>query len=123
MNCQIVNILYDLKEQSQGSKEVCCYVFKRAKTSYCNKSGKKASCTCTAFVDKCELLETIIKKLQAMNKSYLSHYFLIINDKVHWDRFWWKKQQQNTLYSQSIALKGKRQVQSAHFSGKQHTIQ
>lgn len=51
--------------------------------------------------------------------------FFVVNDKVYWKKMFLKNTQHHTLwldYSQNIAFKEKRQVQSAHFSGKQQTL-
>ena len=55
---------------------------------------------------------------------YLIHRFFIINDFIYWRRFL-SETEHDTLwfdYSQNINFTEKRQVQSAHFSGRQHTL-
>ena len=62
--------------------------------------------------------------IQSVAVHYLIHRFLIINDFTYWRRFL-SETEHYTLwldYSQTINFTEKRQVQSAHFSGRQHTL-
>ena len=127
-SCQIVNIAADLKNHLShfelNVKKVNYYVFETVTTKYFNKSGKQVSYTRTARVDKNESLLSIIDRLQQLAKNYLLHRFSVINDQIYWKEFL-ETTSHHTLwldYSQNIAFTEKRQVQSAHFSGKQHTL-
>ena len=79
----------------------------------------------TARVDKHDSFETIINKLQVLAEKYLLHQFFVVNDKRYWKKKILQVTQYYTLwldYSQNIAFTEKKQVQSAHFSGRQHTL-
>ena len=80
--------------------------------------------TQTAHVDKNDLIENIAKQLQILAEKYLLHRFFVVNDKCYWKKFL-DQTEHYTLwldYSQNIAFKEKKQAQSAHFSGRQHTL-
>ena len=77
------------------------------------------SYTRTAHVNKHDTIESII-----LSKQYLLHCFFVVNDKCYWKKFL-DKTEHHTLwldYTQNIAFNEKKQVQPAHFSGKQHTL-
>ena len=80
--------------------------------------------TQTAHVDKNDLIENIAKQLQILAEKYLLHRFFVVNDKCYWKKF--LDQTEHYIlwldYSQNIAFKEKKQAQSAHFSGRQHTL-
>ena len=70
------------------------------------------------------MIQNIISQLQSVAMHYLIHRFFIINDFIYWRRFL-SETEHDTLwfdYSQNINFTEKRQVQSAHFSGRQHTL-
>ena len=93
-------------------------------TKYFNKNGKQLSYTCTAHVDKNESLHSIIDQLQQLAKNYLLHRFSVVNDKIYWKEFL-ETTGNHTFwldYFLNIAFTEKKQVQSAHFSGRQHTL-
>ena len=105
-------------------KKVNYYVLEAVTTKYFNKNGKKVSYTRTARVDKNESLHSIIDQLQQLAKNYLLHRFSVVNGKIYWKEFL-ETTGNHTLwldYSQNIAITEKKQVQSAHFSGRQHTL-
>ena len=117
--CEIVDILTDLEGivNQHGQKEILYYMFETVTTNYYNKNGCKVSYKRNARVDKRESLWDVIRKLQGIAPLYLTH------------RFFWKNFLNSTPhhvlwmdYSQNIAFKEKRQVRSAHFSGKQQTL-
>ena len=125
-NCKIVNISNDLKNYLPNvqAKNVHYYVFETVETQYYNKSGKLVSYMHNARVDKYDSVETIINKLQVLAEKYLLHCFFMVNDKVYRKKFL-QTTQYYTLwldYSQNIAFTEKKQVQSTHFSGRQHTL-
>ena len=105
-------------------KKVHYYVFETVTTKYLNKNGKQVSYTCTAHVDKNKSLHSIINQLQQLAKNYLLHRFSAVNDKIYWKEFL-ETTGNHTLwldYSQNTAFTEKKQVQSAHFSGRQHIL-
>ena len=123
-----MNIGEDLKDQLSdfelNVKKVNYYVFETVTTKYFNKNGKQVSYTRTARVGKNESLHSIIDQLQQLAKNYLLHRFSVVNDKIYWKEFL-EATGNHTLwldYSQNIAFTEKKQVQSAHFSGRQHTL-
>ena len=105
-------------------KVVSFYVFEAVKTKCFSKLGKDVSYDRTARVDKKDLIQNIISQLQSAAMHYLIHHFFIINDFTYWRRFL-SETEHYTLwldYPQNINFTKKRQVQSAHFSGRQHTL-
>ena len=75
-------------------------------------------------VDKRVLLLDCISKLQGLTVPYLLYQFLVCCDTVYWKEFLFQTYHYVLWldYSQNLVLKGKRQVQSAHFLGKQQTL-
>ena len=93
-------------------------------TQYYNKSGKLITDSQTARVDKHNFVKNITDLLQLLPQRYIVHRFFVINNKVYWKKFC-QTTEHHTLwldYSQNIAFTEKKQVQSAHFSGRQHTL-
>ena len=89
-----------------------------------NKLGKEVSYDRTARVDKTDSVQNIISQLQSVAMHYLIHCFFIINNFIYWQRFL-SETEHYTLwldYSQNINFTEKKQVQSAHFSQRQHTL-
>ena len=100
------------------------YVFETAVTNYFSKIGEEKSYTQTTQVNKKEPLSHVISQLQSQALAFLKHRFFVINDKIYSPRFL-ENCEHHVLwldYSQNIALIEKMQVQSAHFSGKQHLL-
>ena len=75
-------------------------------------------------VDKRVPLLDCISKLQGLTVPYLLYQFLVCCDTVYWKEFLFQPYHYVLWldYSQNLVLKGKRQVQSAHFLGKQQTL-
>ena len=124
--CEILSTSADLKDQrlDEDKKVVSFYVFETVKTKYFNKLGKEVSYDRNACVDKKDLIQNIISQLQSVAVHYLIYRFLIINDFTYWRRFL-SETEHYTLwldYFQTTNFTEKRQVQSAHFSGRQHTL-
>ena len=101
-----------------------CFVFENVFMKYFNKHEKEVKYKRTARVDKREPLLDCISKLQELTVPYLLHQFSVCCDTVYGKEF--LSQTSHYVlwldYSQNLALKEKRQVQSAHFSGKQQTF-
>ena len=57
------------------------YIFERIETSY-DKNGLLKSYKRTARVDKKELFDIVVSKLQALFKGYLQHRFVVANDRI-----------------------------------------
>ena len=125
-NCKITCISDDLKNDMAKikSKKVHYYVFETVETKYHKKHGKLVTYTRTARVDKNDLLENIARQLQILAEKYFLHRFFVVNEKCCWKKFL-DQTEHYTLwldYSQNIAFKEKKQAQSVHFSGRQHTL-
>ena len=124
-----MNIGEDLKDQLSdfelNMKKANYYVFETVTTKYFNKNGKQVSYTRTARVDKNESLHSIIDQYDSsLPKNFLLHHFSVVNDKIYWKEFLETKGN-HTLwlnYSQNIAFTEKKQVQSAHFSGREDIL-
>ena len=115
VNCKITNISNDLV--TVKSKKAHYYIFETVQTQYYNKNGKLTSYTCTARVNKHDIIESIISQLQILSEQYLFHRFFIVNDTCYWKKFLHKTEYRTLWpdYSQNIAFNEKKQVQSAHF--------
>ena len=107
-----------------GNTMFSCYVFENVFMKYFNKHEKEVKYKRTARVDKREPLLDCISKLQELTVPYLLHQFSVCCDTVYGKKF--LSQTSHYVlwldYSQNLALKEKRQVQSAHFLGKQQTL-
>ena len=98
--------------------------FSNVATSYFNTARKKVVYNRTTRVDKHESLSSVIMELQHLSQKYLLHRFNVSNDNYYWKLFL-ETTESYVLwldYSQNIKLTEKNQVQSAHFSGRQHTL-
>ena len=85
VNCKITNISNDLV--TVKSKKAHYYIFETVQTQYYNKNGKLTSYTCTARVNKHDIIESIISQLQILSEQYLFHRFFIVNDTCYWKKF------------------------------------
>ena len=105
------------------AKNVHHYIFETVETQYYNKSGKLVSYISTARVDKHDSMKTITNKLQVLAEKYFLHRFFVVIDKIYWKKFLQAIQYYKLwLDSQNIAFAEKKQVQSAQFWGRQHTL-
>ena len=122
-SCKLLDIKSDLKGNLMR-KEVSYYIFEKVLTHYFSSVGEKVHYARTTRVNKKDSLGYLITLLQDSVESYLTHRWYVINDEVFWKKFaascpyyiLWMD------YSQNIAFKEKKQVQSAHYSGLQHTL-
>ena len=92
---------------------------------YFNKSGEKKSYERITRVDyhNVPLIE-LYEILLGMGRGYLKHRHSVATDKVYWQKFL-EQTDKHVIwmdYSQNINLTPKYEVQSAHFSGRQHTL-
>ena len=103
---------------------VSYYIYENVFTKYFNKHGKEVEYKRTVRVDKREPLLDGISKLQKLTVPYLPHQFSVCCDTVYWKEFLSQTSHYELWlgYSQNLALKEKRQVQSALFSGKHQTL-
>ena len=121
-NCKIAEIVNNVL--SNSSQLASYYVFETTVTNYFNKQGEEKSYTRATRVNKKKPLSQVVSQLHSQALVYLKHRFFVINDKIYWPRFL-ENCEQHVLwlgYSQNIALTDKMQVQSAHFSGKKHSL-
>ena len=122
--CRVTNIANDLCGENDLNISVSYYIFSNVATSYFNTAGKKVVYNRTTRVDKHESLSSVIMELQHLSQKYLLHRFNVSNDNYYWKLFL-ETTESYVLwldYSQNIKLTEKNQVQSAHFSGRQHTL-
>ena len=103
---------------------VSYYIYENVFTKYFNKHRKEVEYKRTVRVDKREPLLDGISKLQKLTVPYLPHQFSVCCDTVYWKEFLSQTSHYELWlgYSQNLALKEKRQVQSALFSGKHQTL-
>ena len=117
-------LLKGINDNKVSDKKITYYAFETETETYFNVKGKKVTYTRTAWKDKKEKLSEIICKLRDSLKYYVIHRFCISNDKYYW-KYFVEHSKFYTLwidYSVNIALKEKKQAQSAHYSGKQSTL-
>ena len=127
--CKITDINHDLRGELKDNCKESYYVFERVDTHYFNSNGKKVMYKCTARVDKKNTSKKHCKDVAACSKvisasSFLHHRYYICNDMHYWKKFL-ENMQYYTIwmdYYQKIKFAEGKQVQSAHFSGKQHTL-
>ena len=126
-NCKpadITSYLHDNMTDELPKTIMPYYVYENVSTKYYNKQGKEVFYDRTARLDEREPLADCIVKLQELAVPYLLHQFSVCCDTVYWNEF--LNQTSHYVlwlnYSQNFALKEKKQVQSAHFSGKQQTL-
>ena len=115
----------DLPPVETEDKKLHSYVkFKPTLTTYYNTEGKLVHYTrCARNVEQA-LLEEMHSMLQNEGKKYLEHRHFVSLDKAFWPKF----QSECPVpilhldYSENVKLTPKNEVQSAHFSGRQHTL-
>ena len=124
--CEPLNVQEDLVNEDEATKKkvVSYYLFERVNTEYFDTNGQKKIYKRTTQVDHKGLFVDIIKKLDECSRNYLKHRYRVANDNIYWKKLINHTDQQILWldYSQNINFKEKRQVQSAHFSGKQFTL-
>ena len=124
--CEPLNVQEDLVNEDEATKKkvVSYYLFERVNTEYFDTNGQKKIYKRTTRVDHKGLFVDIIKKLDECSRNYLKHRYRVANDNIYWKKLLNHTDQQILWldYSQNINFKEKRQVQSAHFSGKQFTL-
>lgn len=104
--------------------KIMYYVFEKCMTIGWNREGKKYEYERTAHVNTSATLNELFQKLHESTESYLVHRYNVAVDKVFWKEFS-EVCQMNIFhidYSENIKLKPKYEAQSAHFSGRQHTL-
>ena len=99
-------------------------MFERVPTYFYNNSGEKVSYVRTARVDKTANLPFIYDLLLSLAKKYIIHRYFVGIGNVFWSRFTFNYEFPVLTfdYSENITLKPKHEAQSAHFSGRQHTL-
>ena len=114
----------DLFPETKEENQLCYYVYERKIKCYKVKDDKDAQYTRTARVDKKDKVFAIVGKLVQISQSYLKHRSHVDNVSrvlpIFKDGFSGKYIE--LYFSGNLALRPKHEVQSAHFSGKQHTL-
>ena len=113
----------DLFPETKEENQLCYYVYERKIECYKGKDDKDAQYTRTARVDKKDKVSTIVGNLVQVAQIYLKHRSYVDNVSralpMIKDGFSGKYIELD--FSENLALRPKHEVQSAHFSGKQHT--
>ena len=123
--CKITDIEKDLENESASlSKKVRYYVFE---TVYYNKKGKLVSYNLILVrlvLIKKNHSRLLLKSFNFRQKITYYTNFFVVNDKVYWKNFLGETTYYTLWldYSQNIAFTEKKQVQSANFSVRQHTL-
>ena len=118
------NIIDERAKDYNWSKPVSYYQFVSVTETYFNKKGKQIHYKHISRKDKDVTLKEVYDLLLKDAKDYLMHRYNVLLDKV----FWQQHLDQTNIpvvwmdYSQNIKLVEKKQVQSTHFSGRQHTL-
>ena len=98
--------------------------FQPTKTRFFNTQGKPVEYTRCARTELKALLNDMQRLLIEGGIGYLQHCFFVSLDKAFWLRF--KSECLCPIihidYSENIQLTPKNEVQSAHYSGRQHTL-
>ena len=116
--------MLDLFPETKAEKEVCFYSYERKTESYKGKDGQDVHYTRTARVDKKEKLSVVVDNLLQTSSPYLKYRSYV--DNVHIVLPMLKEGFSGKYieldFSENLALRPKHEAQSAHFSGKQHTL-
>ena len=114
----------DSNKRYNWNQEVPYYIFKTVTEVFYDKEGVKKTYNRTARVDKKDSLKVVYNLLHSLSRDYLEHRFFVSCDKVYWEKFLNETEHYVVWmdYSQNIAFTPKFEVQSSHFSGKQHTL-
>ena len=100
------------------------YVFEKVLTVGWNREGKRYEYERTGRVNKVATMKELHEYLQEGAEAYLEHRYNVAADKVFWKEFCavCEKDIFHIDYSENIKFKPKFEAQSAHFSGRQHTL-
>ena len=114
----------DLFPETKEENQLCYYVYEPKIECYKGKDDKDVQYTKTARVDKKDKVSAIVGKLVQISQRYLKHRSYVDNVSrvlsMIKDGFSGKYIELD--FSENQALRPKHEVQSAHFSGKQHTL-
>ena len=116
--------MLDLFPETKAEKEVCFYSYERKTESYKGKDGQDVHYTRTSRVDKKEKLSVVVDNLLQISSRYLKHrsYVNNVNVVLPMLKEGFSGNYIGLDFSESLALRPKHEAQSAHFSGKQHTL-
>ena len=100
------------------------YLFEKVGTTYYNRNAEEVTYYRTGRFDKKDTMQNIYQLLQEIGKTYIIHRYYVTCDRVFWSNFTTNYEGAIlTLdYSENINSKPKYEAQSAHFSGRQHTL-
>ena len=114
----------DLFPETKEENQLYYYVYERKIEYYKGKDDKDVQYTRTARVDKKDKVSAIVGKLVQISQRYLKHRSYVDNVSrvlpMIKDGFSGKYKELD--FSENLALRPKHEVQSAYFSGKQHTL-
>ena len=114
----------DLFPETKEENQLHYYVYERKIECYKGKDDKDVQYTRTARVDKKDKVSAIMGKLVQISQRYLKHRSYVDNLSrvlpMIKDGFSGKYIELD--FSENLALRPKHEVQSAYFSGKQHTL-
>ena len=119
--CKIRN---ESKKGYDWDKKVS-YVFEKKTETYYNRQGKKKEYKRMARQDSHDVpLGDVYKLLQGCAKEYLQQRYHVSVDRVYWAKYLAETDKHVVWldYSMNISLTPKLEVQSSHYSGKQHTL-
>ena len=125
--------LYQLKTESDRQDafpeveddKICkYYTYERKTESYEGKEGKEVKYTRPARVDKKDEVSVLVATLIQNSERYLKHrsYADNVNSVLPMKRIGYKGKFVELDFSENLALRPKHEVQSAHFSGRQHSL-
>ena len=115
--------MLDLFPETRTEKEFCFYSYERNTESYKGKGGQDVHYTRTARVDKKEKLSVVVDNLLQISSSYLKHRSYVDNVNIVLPMLKGFSGKNIELdFSENLALRPKHETQSAHVSGKQHTL-
>ena len=124
---ELLNIDKDdnsLFPEKENDKEVHYYVYERNTECYKGKDGNDVQYTRTARAGRKEKVSDLVNRILKNAPRYLRHISYVDNVNhvlpIHKERFSGKYIELD--FSENLALRPKHEVQSTHFSGKQHSL-
>ena len=116
---------FALDDAKTKNQLVSYYVFEKKQETYFTAEGKETTYDRVARVDKKETFAMILTKLLAKKERYLHHRKVVDADRVGWPLLMEAAEELYVLhldFSMNIAITPKKEVQAAHFSGKQYSL-
>ena len=111
-------------DETNDTKLCKFYSYQKVTESYIGKEGKPVEYTRTSRVDECKPVQHLVGLIKDGSAKYKKHRTYVDNCSTVFplmkDAYTGKFIELD--FSQNLALRPKFEVQSAHFSGKQHTL-